>query len=43
MKFRSSLLSLVAVVALSFAKLGAGVTCWGALYQPKAPDSLKDI
>lgn len=43
MKLRSSLLSVVAVVALTFAKLGAGVTCWGALYQPKAPDSLKNI
>lgn len=41
MKNKSSLLSLVAVLSLTFAKLGAGVNCWGWLYQPKMPQQLR--
>ena len=38
---KSTLLSLVAVLSLTFANLGAGVNCWGALYQPKLPEQLR--
>lgn len=41
MKNKRSLLSLVAALSLTFANLGAGVACWGYLYQPKMPQQLR--
>lgn len=41
MKRKSSLLNLVAVLSLTFAKLGAGVNCWGLFYQPEMPKQLR--
>jgi len=37
MKFKSLVLSLLAVTVLSVANLGAGINCIGILYQPKFP------
>lgn len=41
MKNKGYLLNLVAVLAFTFAKAGAGVNCWGVLYQPKMPQQLR--
>lgn len=41
MRNKRYLLNLVAVLSLTFASLGAGVNCWGYLYQPKMPQQLR--
>ncbi|WP_083757115.1 cyclic lactone autoinducer peptide [Alkaliphilus oremlandii] len=41
MKKRNILLSLLALVAVNSATLGAGVYCLGFLYQPECPERLK--
>lgn len=41
MKIKSSMFSIIAILALSFAQLGSGITCWGALYQPPFPEKLR--
>ncbi|MBN4069500.1 MAG: cyclic lactone autoinducer peptide [Alkaliphilus sp.] len=40
MKKKSTLFSLLAVLTLVVANLGAGVNCWLWLYQPKCPKRL---
>lgn len=41
MKKRKGLFNLVAALSLVVANLGAGVACWGFLYQPELPKQLK--
>ncbi len=41
MKNKRYLLNLVAALSLIFANLGAGVNCWGLLYQPEMPQQLR--
>lgn len=40
-KMKNVLLSLLALVAVSSASLGAQVTCMGFLYQPECPEKFK--
>lgn len=41
MKKKNILLSLLALVAVSSASLGAGINCLGFFYQPKCPNQLR--
>lgn len=41
MKNKRSLLGIVATLSLIVANLGAGVTCWGLVYQPEMPKQLR--
>lgn len=41
MKRKTTLFSLLAVLSLTFANLGAGVNCWGVLYQPRFPEKMR--
>lgn len=41
-KMKNVMLSLLALVAVSSASLGAQVTCLGFFYQPECPERLKN-
>lgn len=41
MKKKNIFLSLLALVAVNSASLGAGINCMGFFYQPECPDMLR--